>query len=117
MCSLGSDPELKSMTTALARRQTRSTVRPVRRFEIEREVTSRRTSPWGHSTFAMVRPTRLALRSRASVSVSGNSGTATVFAPADVTAELTTVETHLVCAKPAAFLRLGKRRRDAGHGE
>lgn len=114
--SIESDPiAASSITTAFARRQTRTTPRPETRREIVREVTRRNTSPWGHSTFEMIRPTRLALRSRASVSVSGNSGTATVLAPADVASEHAAGERHLVGAETASLLRFGERLRHARH--
>src|SRR5688572_21855048 len=65
----------------------------------------------------MMRPTRLALRSRASVSVSGNSGTPTVLAPTDVMTVLATGEPDLLSAEPATLLRFRESGRHAGNGE
>src|SRR5688572_4501923 len=65
----------------------------------------------------MTLPTRLALRSRASVSVSGNSGTTSLLPPADVTPQQAALETHLVGTITTPFPRLGKRGRDTRHGK
>src|SRR5678816_4695479 len=82
-----------------------------------RGVTSRKTSALRTATLVMVRPRIAASRSRAIVSVSGNSGTAVQLAPRDVAPQLLAGERNALGVRPRQLGRFHQGRRDRGDPE
>ena len=106
-----------SVTTALARRQTRTIETPTaRRFSLA-GVAPRRTSGRRTATASIARPVRARFRSRASVSASGSSGTPLQLPPTDVATERPAVEPHTLGAGPAPILGLREGACDRRDGE
>src|SRR5262245_30337233 len=110
-------PVERSMTMSLARRQHRRIVAPVTRGPRLRAEISRRTSAWRTCAPAIVAPRIVSSRSRAIVSVSGSSGIAGELSPADVRAELATVESHQLSRFAASLRSLFDVGAEPGHGE
>src|SRR5258706_5022314 len=114
-CTTIRSPVSRSITTSFALRQLRRIVASRSRFAIERALTSRSTSALRTDTFFILRPRIAPSRSRAIVSVSGNSGTAHNLPPPDVASQLLSLERHPLGVGSRQLRRLDEARRDNGH--
>src|SRR5438128_4460568 len=116
-CTTRRSPVSRSITTSFARRQLRTMVASCNRFARDRELTPRRTSRFLTDTFFILRPLIAPSRSRAIVSVSGNSGTARQLTPANVASQLLPLERHLLGMVARHLARLDQTRSHSGDGK
>src|SRR5262249_27795295 len=105
------------MTTSFARRQQRSIVAPVTRRPNRAAELSRSTSDRRTRTRSTRKPDTSRARARATVLVSGSSGTARKFAPCDVGTELFAAEFDAPRRRETLSLGLLERVAAPGHGE
>src|SRR6185503_2071974 len=116
-CTTIRSPLSRSITTSFARRQLRRIVVWRRRFDSLRAVTSRSTSVLRTVTFSIRRPLIAPFKSRAIVSVSGNSGTACQLAPSDVVPELLSAERHRLGVRSGHLRGLEETGGDGRYGQ
>src|SRR5687768_13910041 len=113
-CTTMRSPVERSMTTSFARRHDRMIVAPATRRASADGVTSRSTSALATRARTILLPLISASRSRAIVSVSGSSGTAAKFAPANVGPVVAAAELDVPGVVRAQPLCLVERRCDCG---
>src|ERR1700686_5135317 len=116
-CTTIRSPVSRSITTRFALRQLRRIVASRSRLAIERALTSRSTSALRTETFFIFRPRIAPSRSRAIVSVSGNSGTAHHLPPPDVASQLLSLERHLLGVGSRQLRGFDQTRGDCCHRE